>query len=76
MERRRAACKRPALSIVSLPAPLEVLSTPCSNLGANVVAQSCLYAILSHRSGLALVRPLRNCFALLSEISSNGALRY
>jgi len=46
-----------------------------SNLGAKVVAQSCLYAILSHRPRLVVVRPVRNRFALLSEISSSGALR-
>ena len=46
-----------------------------AHLGAKVVAQSCHYAILSHRSRLALVRPVRNRFALLPEISSNGALR-
>ncbi len=40
------------------------------------VAQcSCLYAILSHRFRLALVLPVRNRFALLSEISPNGVLR-
>ena len=45
------------------------------HLGAKVVAQSCHDAILSHRSHLALVRPVRNRFALLPEISSSGALR-
>src|SRR5881394_3563674 len=50
------------------------LSGTISNL-EGVAQCSCLYAILSHRSCLALVRPVRNRFALLSEISPNGALR-